>query len=34
MVNGKILIDKGTATTLDESSVLSKARSWQDKIKT
>ncbi len=34
MVNGKILIDKGTATTLDESNVLSKARSWQDKIKT
>lgn len=33
MVNGKILIDKGKATTLDESSVLSKARIWQDKIK-
>jgi 5-methylthioadenosine/S-adenosylhomocysteine deaminase len=33
MVNGKILIDHGTPTTLDESEVLSKASSWQEKIR-
>ncbi|MCK5511309.1 MAG: amidohydrolase family protein [Thermodesulfovibrionia bacterium] len=33
MVNGKIVIDNGKLTTLDESEILSKARAWQKKIK-
>jgi len=32
MVNGKVLIDKGKPTTLDNDNVLSKAKSWQKKI--
>jgi 5-methylthioadenosine/S-adenosylhomocysteine deaminase len=32
MVNGKIVIDKRKATTLDESEVINKARDWQKKI--
>jgi hypothetical protein len=32
MVNGKIVIDKRKATTLDESEVMDKARAWQKKI--
>ena len=33
MVNGKILIDKGKPTTLDEAEILDKAKIWQKKIK-
>jgi 5-methylthioadenosine/S-adenosylhomocysteine deaminase len=33
MVNGKIVVDKGTLTTLDETEIISKARAWQKKIK-
>lgn len=32
MVNGKILIDNGRPTTLDEAEVISKAKAWQKKI--
>jgi 5-methylthioadenosine/S-adenosylhomocysteine deaminase len=32
MVNGQILIDKESATTLDEADVAAKARNWQEKI--
>jgi 5-methylthioadenosine/S-adenosylhomocysteine deaminase len=32
MVNGKILIDKGRTTTLDEAEVIAKAKAWQNKI--
>ena len=33
MVNGKILIDNGKPTTLDEPEIMLKARNWQEKIK-
>jgi 5-methylthioadenosine/S-adenosylhomocysteine deaminase len=33
MVNGKIIIDNGNLITLNEPEILSKARSWQKKIK-
>jgi 5-methylthioadenosine/S-adenosylhomocysteine deaminase len=32
MVNGKILIDKGKPSTMDEAEVIAKARAWQKKI--
>ncbi|MBI5665188.1 MAG: amidohydrolase [Nitrospirae bacterium] len=32
MVNGKIVVDKGRATTLDEAKVISRAKAWRDKI--
>lgn len=33
MVNGKIVIDNGRPTTLDEEKIMSKAKEWQGKIK-
>ncbi len=33
MVNGRVLIDNGKPTTLDEGEVLSKAKSWQNNIR-
>jgi 5-methylthioadenosine/S-adenosylhomocysteine deaminase len=33
MVNGKILIEKGKPTTMDEAEIIDKARVWQEKIK-
>ncbi|MBI5741342.1 MAG: amidohydrolase family protein [Nitrospirae bacterium] len=33
MVNGKIVIERGRPTTMDEEEVLAKAREWQEKIK-
>ncbi len=32
MVNGKIAVDKGRATTLDEQEVIGKSKAWQKKI--
>jgi len=32
MVNGKIVIDKGKPTTLDEAEVIARANAWRDKI--
>jgi len=33
MVNGKVLIENGRPLTLNESEILEKARTWQEKIK-
>ncbi len=33
MVNGKVLIENGRPTTIDQDDVLAKAKSWQNKIK-
>ncbi|MEW6601518.1 MAG: amidohydrolase family protein, partial [Nitrospirota bacterium] len=33
MVNGRIVIDRGDATTLDEAEVMAKAAAWQNKIR-
>jgi len=33
MVNGKIVVDKGRLTTMDEEDIMAKARVWQEKIK-
>jgi len=33
MVNGKIVIDNGRPTTLDEKKIMAKAKEWQGKIK-
>jgi 5-methylthioadenosine/S-adenosylhomocysteine deaminase len=33
MVNGKILVENGRTTTIDESEAMAKAREWQEKIK-
>lgn len=33
MVNGRIVIDHGRLTTMDEDEILVKAKQWQDKIK-
>ena len=33
MVNGKIVIDHGKATTQDEEEVMAKSKEWQGKIK-
>ena len=33
MVNGKIVIDQGRPTTLDEEEIMLKAKEWQEKIK-
>lgn len=32
MINGKIVIDKGKPTTLDEEEVIARATSWRDRI--
>jgi 5-methylthioadenosine/S-adenosylhomocysteine deaminase len=33
MVNGKIVIDNGRPTTMDEEKIMAKAKEWQGKIK-
>jgi 5-methylthioadenosine/S-adenosylhomocysteine deaminase len=33
MVNGKILVENGKPTTMDEAEIMDKARVWQEKIK-
>jgi 5-methylthioadenosine/S-adenosylhomocysteine deaminase len=33
MVNGKVLVEGGTLTTMDEAEILAKARQWQEKIR-
>ena len=33
MVNGKILIENGKPTTMNEEEIIAKAKSWQEKIK-
>ncbi|MBI4654284.1 MAG: amidohydrolase family protein [Nitrospirae bacterium] len=33
IVNGKIVVDAGRLTTMDEEEILNKARGWQEKIK-
>ncbi len=33
MVNGKIVINKGKLTTMNEAEIMNKAKTWQDKIK-
>lgn len=33
MVNGKVVVEDGKLTTMDEDEILDKARAWQEKIK-
>jgi 5-methylthioadenosine/S-adenosylhomocysteine deaminase len=33
MVNGKIIVDNGKLTTMDETEIIAKAKQWQEKIK-
>ncbi len=33
MVNGKIVVENGKATTIDEEKAIAKAKSWQEKIR-
>jgi hypothetical protein len=33
MVNGKIVVENGKLTTMDEAEIMDKARVWQEKIK-
>ncbi len=33
MVNGKIVVENGKPTTMDEAEIMDKARVWQEKIK-
>ncbi|RJQ53335.1 MAG: S-adenosylhomocysteine deaminase [Nitrospiraceae bacterium] len=33
MVNGKVVVENGRLTTMDEEEILEKARQWQEKIK-
>ena len=33
MVNGKIVIQNGKPTTMNEEEIIAKAKSWQEKIK-
>jgi len=33
MVNGRIIVDNGRLTTVDEEEIIEKARKWQEKIK-
>jgi 5-methylthioadenosine/S-adenosylhomocysteine deaminase len=33
MVNGKIVVENGKPSTMDEAEIMDKARIWQEKIK-